>query len=97
MVKHKIIYMNFFDLTPDMLVPCERCWRERAVDVHHCEERGIGGDPTGSKDYIENLGGVCRKCHDILGSNQEENEEFKLWCQSLDARLQKMRRALYGG
>ena len=43
-------------------MPCEIC-EAPAVDVHHIEARGMGGDPNGNKDNINNLMGLCRKCH----------------------------------
>lgn len=42
--------------------PCEWCLRAPAVDVHHIDPRGMGGSQ--SKDYTENLMGLCRKHHD---------------------------------
>jgi hypothetical protein len=89
--------MEFFGLSPEERVPCERCWKAVAVDVHHCERRGMGGDPTGSKDRIENLGGVCRACHEILDSNPDENDTFKIWCANLHDRKKKMKKVMYGG
>jgi hypothetical protein len=97
MKRHKRIYMEFFNLSTEERVPCERCWKAVAVDVHHCERRGMGGDQTGEKDVIENLGGVCRGCHEILDAIPDENEKFKSWCANLDGRKQKMRRVMYGG
>lgn len=54
----------------DDFIPCEVCGR-RAVDVHHIHARGMGGDPTGNKDVIENLMGLCRTCHDEYGDKEE--------------------------
>jgi len=51
------IYLKHFGYGEQDFIPCEACGRE-AVDVHHISGRGPG------KDVIENLMGVCRKCHD---------------------------------
>lgn len=58
MQKHTKIYFEYFDYGETDFVPCEACGRE-AVDVHHIQGRGKG------KDVIENLIGLCRRCHDL--------------------------------
>ncbi len=35
------------------------------MDIHHIEARKTGGSQ--SKDFIENLMAVCRKCHEEYG------------------------------
>jgi 5-methylcytosine-specific restriction endonuclease McrA len=62
MKKHTKIYMkgNGFD-TSDW-IPCENC-NNTAVDIHHITPRGIGGDPLGHRDQLENLIALCRSCH----------------------------------
>ena len=92
MKPHTKIYRSFFGLAEDEWSPCERCLITpgkpicKAVDVHHCDRRGMGGDPSGSKDRIENLGGVCRECHEILDSRPEENLLFSKWLLMVDVR-----------
>jgi 5-methylcytosine-specific restriction endonuclease McrA len=61
----------------DDFVPCEICGN-RAVDVHHIENRGMGGDPTAGKDVIENLMGLCRGCHNDYGDLEEHMEFLKM-------------------
>lgn len=95
MVKHKQVYMDFFSLSPDERVPCEFCHKDVAVDVHHCEQKGMGGSKT--KDHIENLLGVCRPCHDLLHSEPSENEIAKLLAVDLRTRAQLMRQLMHGG
>lgn len=56
MTPHVKIYMDYFDYGMDDFVPCEVC-NKKAVDVHHINGRGPG------KDEINNLMGLCRKCH----------------------------------
>jgi hypothetical protein len=103
MVRHKKVYMEFFGIAPDEFVPCERCIAtgrkdiQRAVDVHHADRRGMGGDQTGEKDVIENLGGVCRYCHDILDAIPEENEKFKVWLADPEKRKKVIHKWMYGG
>lgn len=40
---------------------------EKAVDIHHIDCKGMGGDPSGNKDRIENLMAVTRKEHEFYG------------------------------
>lgn len=70
MKKHTKIYFDFFgyDIPEDAV--CEICGNP-AVDVHHIDARGMGGDPNGTKDVIENLMGLCRKDHDEYGDVPE--------------------------
>ncbi len=50
----------------DDFIQCEKCG-DKAVDIHHIDSRGMGGDPNGDKDVIENLMALCRKCHNKYG------------------------------
>jgi hypothetical protein len=56
--------MKFFGYDESDFLPCEVCL-SKAVDIHHIDSRGMGGSKT--KDFIENLMGLCRKCHDKYG------------------------------
>lgn len=64
--KYKEIYFEYFGYSRGDFVPCEVCGAE-AVDIHHIDARGMGGDPTKSKDTIENLMALCRKDHETYG------------------------------
>jgi len=44
---------------------------ERANDVHHIFCKGMGGDPTGSKDVIENLMALTREEHEKYGDKAQ--------------------------
>jgi 5-methylcytosine-specific restriction endonuclease McrA len=73
---HTKIYMEFFDYGEQDFIPCEVCG-VRANDVHHIHARGMGGNPNGSKDVIENLMAVCRPCHVKYGDKPEHREFLK--------------------
>lgn len=60
MKKHLKIYRDYFKIADDDIVLCENCGAVSA-DIHHIYQKGIGGSKT--KDYIENLIALCRKCH----------------------------------
>ncbi len=67
--------MTFFDYGEQDFIMCEMCQQDRAVDIHHLDSRGMGGSKV--KDYIENLMGLCRDCH-----NQAENDSaFNMFCR----------------
>src|SRR3990167_393178 len=73
---HKQIYFDFFGYDSSSFIPCEIC-EKTAVDIHHIESRGRGGDKTGEKNIIENLMALCRKCHTEFGDKKELKEKLK--------------------
>jgi 5-methylcytosine-specific restriction endonuclease McrA len=68
MKKHVKIYLDFMGYGMEDFIPCEVC-SNRAVDIHHIECRGMGGSTT--KDKIENLMALCRKCHNTYGDKRQ--------------------------
>ncbi len=66
--------MDFFGYDEASFIPCEICGN-RAVDIHHIQCKGMGGSKT--KDNIENLQAVCRKCHTDYGDISEFKEKLK--------------------
>ena len=64
--------MDYFGYDIGDFIPCEMpdCGK-KAVDIHHINARGMGGDPNGSKDTIENLQALCRKHHDSFGDKKQ--------------------------
>lgn len=76
MKKHTKIYLDTLDYTIADFIPCEVC-SNKAVDIHHIENRGAGGSKT--KDFIENLMALCRKCHDKYG----DKKQYREWLQEI--------------
>ena len=74
MQKHTKIYMDYFGYDISDYIPCESCG-SRAQDVHHIDNKGMGGSKE--KDYIENLAGLCRTCHDLCHEFEEVNQKVK--------------------
>ncbi len=74
--KHTKIYMTFFDYGETDFIMCEFCEKDKAVDIHHLEKQSKFGSKK-EKDYIENLMGLCRDCH-----NKAENDSsFNMFCR----------------
>lgn len=72
MKTHTKLYLDYFGYTTEDFIPCEipGCGK-RANDIHHIKARGMGGDPKGTKDTIENLMALCRKHHLDLGDKKQ--------------------------
>ena len=72
------LYMDAFRYDIGDFIPCEvegpNCGN-RAVDVNHIDARGMGGSKT--KDYIENLMGTCRECHNDYGDIKDAKPILK--------------------
>lgn len=80
MKKHTKTYLDHFGYDEsDTYIPCEifRCPRP-AVDIHHIEARGMGGNPKGDKDRIENLMALCREHHEEYGDKKEFKGMLKI-------------------
>jgi hypothetical protein len=71
MKAHTKIYLNYFGFEKSDFIPCEICG-STAVDIHHINARGMGGSK--SKDVIENLMAVCRKCHLDYGDKEQHKD-----------------------
>tara|TARA_R100000655_G_scaffold109929_1_gene166405 strand:+ start:4971 stop:5231 length:261 start_codon:yes stop_codon:yes gene_type:complete len=75
MKKHTKVYMQHFGYVLDDFIECEVC-RQRAVDIHHIEPRGMGGSKK--KDFIANLVALCRLCHIRAEKEKDFNEIVKV-------------------
>ena len=74
MKQHTKIYMKYFGYGIEDFIGCEVCGN-KAVDIHHIDCRGMGGSKD--KDTIENLMGLCRKCHIEYGDKKQYKEFLK--------------------
>ena len=77
MKRHTKTYLKYFGYDTTDFIPCEICGNQ-AVDIHHIEARGMGGNPKGDKDEIENLMAVCRHCHEEFGDKAEHKHMLKV-------------------
>jgi hypothetical protein len=69
MKKHTKIYLDAMGYDQSDFIPCEIC-EKKAVDIHHINARGMGGNPLKDKDVIENLQALCRECHISYGDQR---------------------------
>jgi hypothetical protein len=78
MKKHVKIYLESNHLTTADTILCEirgEGCESIAVDIHHIDPRGMGGDET--KDVPENLIAGCRNCHNLAEAGKIEREVLK--------------------
>ena len=76
MKRHTNVYFSFLGYDKTSYIECEVC-HAQAQDIHHIEPRGMGGNPKGDKDRIENLMAVCRQCHDKYGDKKQYKDFLK--------------------
>ncbi len=69
MKNHTKIYMKALGYSGEDFIPSEISGN-RAVDIHHIECKGSGGNPLGDKDRIENLMAVTREEHVEYGDKK---------------------------
>jgi 5-methylcytosine-specific restriction endonuclease McrA len=74
MKKHTKLYLDYFGYSIEDFIPCEYCGT-KAVDIHHIEARGMGGDKKA--DNINNLMALCRQCHLVMGDTKTHMEYLK--------------------
>jgi predicted restriction endonuclease len=72
--KHTKIYLDYFGYGIEDFIPCESCGA-KAVDIHHIEARGMGGNKEADK--IGNLMALCRKHHIEYGDKKQYIEYLK--------------------
>lgn len=76
MKAHVKIYFDHFKYGISDFIPCEICG-SAAKDIHHINARGLGGNPSGDKDKIENLMALCREHHLEYGDISELKPKLK--------------------
>lgn len=74
MQRHTKIYFDFFGYDISDFIACEVPNCTGATAIHHIERRGMGGDPKGKKDVIENLMAICEKHHEEFGDKKQHKE-----------------------
>ena len=75
MKNHTKVYLKEMNYHETDFIPCEMCG-QTAIDIHHIDARGMGGSKE--KDFIENLMGLCRSCHNRYGDIKEEKAMLRV-------------------
>tara|TARA_R110000851_G_scaffold288549_1_gene442637 strand:+ start:184 stop:561 length:378 start_codon:yes stop_codon:yes gene_type:complete len=70
MKNHTNIYFKALGYDETDFIPSEISG-QRAVDIHHIDCKGMGGNPLKDKDRIENLQAVTREEHRRYGDRKE--------------------------
>ena len=84
MKRHTKILLDFLNIGHQDRPLCEYCGERELVDVHHCIFKGMGGSKN--LDYIENLAGLCRECHDACHDSSTFNTRVKEMAADLEER-----------
>jgi len=74
---YKNVYFDFFGYVMGDFVPCEICGGT-AVDIHHIEADGMGGNPNKDGNTIENLMALCREHHEQYGDKKQYKDFLKI-------------------
>jgi len=70
MKNHTKIYLKALGYDETDFIPSELSGK-KAIDIHHIDCKGMGGNPSKDKDRIENLQAVTREEHLKYGDKQE--------------------------
>lgn len=76
MKRHTSIYFDYFGYDVSSFIRCEVCG-DKAVDLHHIERKGMGGNPSGDKDHISNIIALCRKHHEQMGDKKQYKDYLR--------------------
>lgn len=76
MKPHTRKYLDYFGFQIQEDCFCELCGAP-AVDINHIQARGMGGNPKGDKDAIENLMAMCRADHIAYGDSPAHKQWLK--------------------
>jgi len=84
MKKHIRVFRKFWEIGEQDVgrVRCMGCVMEKVApnyncEIHHIKGRGMGGSKTGERDSIENLGLLCRSCHQRTDMDKPFNQRLQ--------------------
>lgn len=80
MKRHIKNYLKHFGYGEQDLIMCEVCGKRKAVDIHHIEIKGMGGQKKRAKelDDVSNLIALCRGCHEDAHNGELSKGDLKL-------------------
>ena len=74
---YKKLFSDFWGYCESDIPVCWGCFMAQAVDIHHLENKGLGGVKNNRLNRIDNLFPVCRKCHDKAHADKSINKKLK--------------------
>ena len=74
---HKKAFSKYWGYSDQDIPICWSCYKGYAVDIHHIENKKMGGSPGNKKNSIDNLIPLCRKCHDFAHKDKLFNQSLK--------------------
>ena len=74
---YKKLFSSYWGYYADDIPMCWNCYKRVAVDIHHIEQKGMGGVSNNRLNRIDNLFPLCRECHTKAHSNKYLNKKFK--------------------
>ena len=74
---YKKLFSDFWGYCESDIPICWGCFMAQAVDIHHLENKGLGGVKNNRLNRIDNLFPVCRKCHDLAHADKSINKKWK--------------------
>ena len=75
---YKKLFADFWGYCESDTPLCWLCNMQVAVDIHHIENKGMGGVAGNRLNRIDNLFPLCRSCHDQVHRNKGINEKLNL-------------------
>ena len=75
---YKKLFADFWGYCESDTPICWLCNMHAAVDIHHIENKKMGGVAGNRLNRIDNLFPLCRSCHNRVHKNKGINEKLKL-------------------
>ena len=75
---YKKLFADYWGYCESDVPICWLCVKQVAVDIHHIENKKMGGVAGNRLNRIDNLFPLCRSCHDKVHKNKGINEKLKL-------------------
>lgn len=89
MQKHKKIFVKSRNIGEQDVWLCEWCANAVCADVHHIDEKGMGG--RAGADTEDNLIGLCRGCHTLAHNSLITKEELTVRLRHILDAIEKLR------
>ena len=74
---YKKLFADFWGYHENDIPICWGCFKAQATDIHHIENKGMGGVAGNRLNRIDNLFPLCRGCHNRVHADKSLNETYK--------------------